>query len=275
MFAQGGIFILKSLKPAGPIKTGLCCLQREEVSSCLQTRHKKRNGHGLGGRTNDRVWITQGSRDSELTMLTGPGLLGFGQQWLTSIPVGKDFEFVWLAPGSGFRMICEENLKLYRSFSAKVWRASNFLTSKSAKVVLGSGFIVMIWESTKTRGWEGPGEVREGKIFSSNWQFWKRALCKTPDLGETQWIILGESNPTYIFLLGLVMLSNIKIISHFMKINVAVNYFSKVMIVKLKEVLYTVVAKLDMESWCTCVAILPLKYKVHYHIGGTSNIRHI
>jgi hypothetical protein len=93
MFAQGGILMLKSLKPAGPIRAGLCCLEHERVSVCLQARYKRRNGHGLGGRTNDRILITRGRRgNNELTMMTGPRLFGFGQQRLRSIPVGKDFE---------------------------------------------------------------------------------------------------------------------------------------------------------------------------------------
>jgi hypothetical protein len=39
--------------------------------------------------------------------------------------------------------------------------------------------------------------VREGHDFSSKWQFWKRALCNIPDLGEIQRIIHRESNPMY------------------------------------------------------------------------------
>jgi hypothetical protein len=42
MFAQGGILMLKSLEPIGPIKVGLCCLEREGVATAskLETKEK-------------------------------------------------------------------------------------------------------------------------------------------------------------------------------------------------------------------------------------------
>ena len=68
-------------------------------------------------------------------------------------------------------MIRDESLNPSGSLSAKAWNANSFLTSESARLVRGSGFKVKVSGAAKTRDREGPAEVREGKTFSSNWQF--------------------------------------------------------------------------------------------------------